>query len=260
MSDFILARKSRNIASSMVHVMMNILLGIGAVLITLLSNNPLLGLILVITSKWRVFAVRPRYYWINLKSNLVDYIVGISIVLLAYSAGNSFLPIHIILAAFYCIWLIFLKPMSSEKANLMQSLVAVFLGISASVIMTSNLDSIVLIILAFIVGYSASRHVLVQSDDRDYTLTTFVCGLVFAETAWLCHAWNIIYTFGSTGIRIPQLTLILTIFAFAYNYARQLIIKKQQDYRFKDIALPVIYSAILILIIIIWFSKPIFNI
>ena len=86
MSDFILARKSRNIASTMVHVFMNLLLGIGAVLITLLSNSPLIGLILVITSKWRVFAVRPRYFWINLKSNLVDYIVGISTVLLAYSA------------------------------------------------------------------------------------------------------------------------------------------------------------------------------
>jgi hypothetical protein len=239
---------------------MNLLLGVGAVLITILSNSPLIGLILVLVAKWRVFAVRPRYIWINLKSNLVDMIVGVSIVLLTYSSGNSFLPIHIILAAFYSIWLIILKPMSSEKANLMQSLIAVFLGISASVIMTSNSDSIALILLSFLVGYAASRHVLVQSDDRDYTLTTLICGLVFAETAWLCHAWNIIYTFGSTGIRIPQLTVILTIFAFAYNYARQIIIKKQQDYRFKDIALPVIYSAILILVIIIWFSKPIFNI
>ncbi len=147
MSDFILARKSRNIASTMVHVFMNLLLGIGAVLITLLSNSPLIGLILVITSKWRVFAVRPRYFWINLKSNLVDYIVGISTVLLAYSAGNSFLPIHIILAAFYCFWLIIIKPMSSERANLVQSLIAVLLGISSIVIMTSNLDSIVLILL-----------------------------------------------------------------------------------------------------------------
>ena len=175
MSDWILARKSRNIASSMVHVFMNILLGVGAVLITILSNSPLLGLILVLTSKWRVFAVRPRYLWLNIKSNLVDFIVGISIVLLAFSSGNSFMPIHIILGVFYCIWLIFLKPMSSEKATLFQSLIAVFLGITTSVIMTSNLDAGVLIVISFLIGYAASRHVLVQSDDKDYTLTTMSC-------------------------------------------------------------------------------------
>lgn len=260
MSDWILARKSRNIASSMVHVFMNILLGIGSVLITILSNSPLLGLILVLISKWRVFAVRPRYLWINFKSNLVDFIVGISVVLLTFASGNTFAPVNIMLAAFYCIWLIFIKPMSSERANLIQSLIAVFLGITSSVMMTSNLDASVIIILAFLIGYAASRHVLVQSDDKDYTLTTLVCGLIFAETAWLCHSWNIIYTFGETGIRIPQLAIILTIFAFSYNYARQVIVKKQQDYRFKDIAMPVLFSAVLILVIVICFSKPIFNI
>ena len=128
MSDFILIRKSRNIASTMVHIFMNILLGIGSVLITILCNNPALGLILVLVSKWRVFAVRPRYMWINIKSNLVDFIIGISIVLIAYSNGNTIMPIDFILAAFYCAWLIFIKPLSSEKANLVQSLIAVFLG------------------------------------------------------------------------------------------------------------------------------------
>lgn len=260
MSDFILIRKSRNIASTTVHIFMNILLAIGSVLITILSNNPALGLILVIVSKWRVFAVRPRYMWVNIKSNLVDFIVGISTVLIVYSTGASFTPINFILAAFYCIWLLFIKPLSSERANLIQSLIAVFLGTTASTIMTSNLDATILVFLSFLIGYSASRHVLAQTNDKDFTLTTIVCGIIFAEVAWLCHAWNIIYTFGETGIRIPQLTIILTIFAFAYNYARQIIVKKQEDYRFKDIIGPVLFSATLILIIVIWFSKPIFNI
>ena len=83
MADFVFVRKSRNIVSSMVHVLLNLLLGIGAVLITVLSNSPMLGIILVLASKWRVFAVRARYFFLNLKSNLVDLIIGISIVLLA---------------------------------------------------------------------------------------------------------------------------------------------------------------------------------
>ena len=221
MADYVLARKSRNIASSMVHVFLNLLLGIGSVLVTVLSGSPILGILLVLISKWRVFAVRIRYLWTNVKANLVDFIVGVSIVLLAYYAGPSFLVVDFILMALYCTWLLFIKPLSSESATLAQSLIAVFLGISAATIMSANLNSIVIVLLAFLIGYAASRHVLIQSDDKNFTLTTLVSGLVFSEIAWLCHSWAIIYTFGSTGIRIPQLAIILTIFAFVYNYARQ---------------------------------------
>ncbi|MBR3248473.1 hypothetical protein IKF89_00360 [Candidatus Saccharibacteria bacterium] len=260
MADYVLARKSRNIMSTMVHVFLNLLLGIGSVLITVLSSSPLLGLILVIASKWRVFAVRARYLWTNIKANLVDLIVGISVVLLTYYAGAAFLPVDFLLMAFYCLWLIVIKPLSSEVATLAQSLIAVFFGISAATIMTANLDPIVLVFLAFLIGYAASRHILIQSNDKDFTLTTLVCGLVFAEIAWLCYSWSIIYTFGDTGIRIPQLAIILTIFAFVYNYTRGAMIKYQDDFRFKHIVGPVIFGVVLVAIIVLCFSNPIFNI
>ena len=260
MADFILARKSRNIASTMVHVFLNLLLGVGAVLITVLSGSPVLGLILVLLSKWRVFAVRSRFILLNIKSNLVDIIVGCSIVLLTYYAGASFLPVDVVLMAVYCIWLLVIKPLSSENATLIQSLTAVFLGISAATIMSANLDSIVITLLAFLIGYAGSRHVLSQTSDNNFTLSTLVCGLVFAEIAWLCHSWSIIYTFSNTGIRIPQLAIILTIFAFVYNYARQSMIKYQDDFRFKHIIGPVLFGVALIGIIVLWFSNPIFNI
>ncbi|MBQ3353338.1 hypothetical protein IJG89_03305 [Candidatus Saccharibacteria bacterium] len=260
MADYILARKSRNIASSAVHVFLNLLLGIGAVLITVLSSSPILSLLLVVISKWRIFAVRARYLWLNIKSNLVDLIVGISVVLLTYYAGSSFLIVDFVLMAIYSIWLLFIKPLSSEAATLAQSLIAVFLGMSAATIMSANFNVVLLILLSFLVGYAASRHVLVQSDAKDFTLTTLVCGLVFAEVSWLCYSWEIIYTFGSTGIRIPQLAIILTIFAFVYNYARQAMIKYQEDFRFKHIIGPVIFGVVLIGIIVLCFSNPIFNI
>ena len=260
MADYVLARKSRNIASSMVHVFLNLLLGVGAVLITVLSGSPLLGLLLVLISKWRIFAVRARYVWLNLKSNLVDLIVGISVVFLTYYAGTTFMPVDFILMAFYCVWLLFIKPLSSENATLAQSLIAVFLGMSAATIMTANLNVVFLVLLAFLIGYAASRHILVQSNDKDFTLTTLVCGLVFAEVAWLCYSWSIVYTFGATGIRIPQLAIILTIFAFVYNYARQAMIKYQDDFRFKHILAPVIFGVVLIAVIVLAFSNPIFNI
>lgn len=263
MADYVLARKSRNIASSLVHVFLNILLGVGAVLITVLSGSPLLGILLVLVSKWRVFAVRSRYFFVSLKANLVDIIVGISVVLLAYSGGSAFLVSDILLMIFYPCWLLFIKPLSSESATLAQSLIAVFLGISAATILTAGLNAIWLVILAFLIGYSASRHILIQGSDKDFTLTTLVCGLVFAEIAWLSNTWSIIYTyenFGLSGVKLPQLAIILTIFAFVYNFARQAIVKYQDDFRFVHIALPVIFGLVLIGVIVIFFSDPRFTI
>lgn len=197
---------------------------------------------------------------VNLKSNLVDLIVGLSIVILAYYAGHSLLFVHFVLMFIYVIWLLAIKPLSSETGNLIQSLVSVFLGISATTIMTVSLDPIFAVLLAFLVGYAASRHVLVQTNSGDFKLTTLVCGLVFAEIAWMCYFWQIIYTFGGTGIRIPQVAIILTIFAFIYNYARQAMVRYQEDFRFTHILGPVLFGVVLVGVIVIWFSNPIFSI
>ena len=172
MADYIFARKSRNIASNLVHIFLNLLLGVGTVLITVLSGSPALGILLVLVSKWRVFAVRARYFFLNLKSNLVDFIVGLSVVLLTYYVGGAFLPVVFILAIFYSVWLLFIKPLSSEEAALTQSLIAVFMGMSAVTFLSVNLNPLANVLLAFLVGYSASRHVLAQGNDRDFTLTT----------------------------------------------------------------------------------------
>lgn len=260
MVDYVLARKTRNITSNLVHIFLNLLLGVGAVLVTVLSGSPILGVLLVLMSKWRIFAVRARYLWLNIKSNLVDLIVGLSVVFLTYSAGTEFIPVDFILMVFYSVWLLFIKPWSTEIGTMVQSLVAVFVGMSAAAIMTANLNVIVLVLLAFIVGYAASRHILVQSSDKDFTLTTLVCGLIFAEVAWLCYAWSILYSFVAAGIRIPQVAIILTIFAFVYNHARRTMIKYQDEFRLSQIIGPVIFGIVLIGVIVLWFSNPRFNI
>ena len=109
-SDYIFIRKSRNALSTALHIAMNILLGVGSIVVTIVSGSWIIGFILVLLSKWRMFAVRPHYLWLNIKSNLVDLIVGFSFVLLAFFSGTTILPVHYILAAAYVLWLILVKP------------------------------------------------------------------------------------------------------------------------------------------------------
>lgn len=270
MAEFILARRSRNAVSNLLHVILNILLAFTAVFSVVVLRSPIMGVLLVTLSKWRVLAVRTRFWWPNIKANLVDYLVGLSVVFLVYfvfvtnseAAGTDLASVlaYLGFAILYGVWLLIIKPLSSENAALVQSLIAVFLGISATAIGTATLNAgaLPLVLLAFVIGFAASRHILSQSNDHDFTLTTLVCGLTFAEIAWLCYSWDIVYPLGS--VRVPQMALILTIFTFVYNYTRQAMIKYRDDFRFKQILLPVIFGIALVAIIVLGYSDPMFNV
>ena len=138
--------------------------------------------------------------------------------------------------------------------------IAVFLGSSAASIAAANADSIVLVLSTFVIGYSAGRHILNQQNDDDSTLATLTLGLVFAEIAWLCHTWLIVYPYLSLGIRIPQLAVILTVFTFVFSSVRREIFLREDEFKFSDVAMPVIFGVAIVAVILIWFSNPAFNI
>lgn len=260
MADYVLIRKSRNVISSILHVILNILLGVGSILITVITGSWVIGLLLVLISKWRVFAVRPRYLMVNILSSLVDFIVGASFVIIAYCSGTTFLPIHAVLAIGYTIWLLFIKPRSSEVFAEIQSLIAVFLGATAVTMLYASSNSFFIVIFCYLIGFAASRHILVQSDDNNFGLATISCGLISAEIAWLCSNWLIVYTFGNTGIAIPQLAILLTIFSFISNRVFKSSIEHDGKVNISEILAPAIFSLLIVAIIVIWFSNPIFDV
>lgn len=260
MADFIFIRKSRNILSSILHIIFNILLGVGSIAITVVTGSWILGVILVLLSKWRIFAVRPRYWLANIKSSLVDLIVGSSIVLITYCSGTNLMPIHFALGIIYTIWLIFIKPQSSETANEIQSLIAIFLGTTATILMSASAEAIFMTVACYIIGYGAARHVMIQNDDHDFALTTRICGLISAEIAWVAHSWLIVYKFGDTGVILPQLSIIMTVLAFGFGKVYKSILKHDGTLKFSDVATPVIFTILIIIVIVVGFSKPIFDI
>ena len=218
MSDYILIRKGRNIISAILHALFNLFLGLGSVFITFTTSSWVIGVFLVIISKWRMFAVRPRYLFLNLKSNLVDLIVGFSFVFITYCSGPVLLPIHFILAILYSAWLVVLKPMSTERASWLQSLLAVFLGTTATTLMSATTNSAIPVIANFLIGFAAARHVLVQGDDPEFSFLSLIVGLLFAEISWLCQSWLIVYTFKEIGFLLPQSSILLTVLIFLIGY------------------------------------------
>jgi hypothetical protein len=260
MADFIILRKGRNAFSSFLHAALNIALGAGSVYITWATKSPALGLLLVLLSKWRMFAVRPRYWELNFKANLLDLIVGCSFILITYCSGPIILPVHFIMAALYSIWLVFIKSKSSEAAVNIQSLIAIFFGTTALTLMAASADSWVMPIGGFIIGYAAARHILIQGDEKDINIIVLAGAIIFAEIAWLCHSWLIVYTFPEIGLIIPQLSIIMVILSFLFGFTYKAIQQNEGKMKWSEVGMPTIFFAILIMIIVIFFSQPIFNV
>lgn len=261
MADFIALRKGRNALSTVLHIFLNIALAVISTALTVISGNWVFGVLLVLLSKWRIVAVRPRYWWTNLKANLVDLAVGISLALLVYIAGNELNVWHIILTAIYAIWLVLIKPRSETLMTEIQAMFAVFFGTFAATLICSQFDPVVGAAFCFIIGYGASRHVLIQGDDHDFTLTTFICGLFMAEMSWIFYHWSIVYRFGeATTLVIPQLPIAVSVlfFLFARGYKSALL--HDGKIRADDIVVPALFSVSILFVMIFFFSVASFNV
>lgn len=263
MADFVMIRKGRNALSSLTHILLNIALAITSTTLTVISGNWIFGVLLVILSKWRVVAVRPRYWWLNIKSNLVDFTVGLSLVLLVYLSGteNGLTIWHIILTVIYAVWLVVIKPRTETIMAEVQSLFAVFFGTFTAAIIASNVDPIVGVVICFIIGFGASRHVLVQGEEHDYTLTTFIFGLMLAELSWIFYHWSIVYNIRvmESTIVVPQLPIAATTMFFVLSRGYKSAVRHDGKIRVDDIALPAIFSALLMVVMVFLFSSASFD-
>ena len=67
--------KGRNITSSILHILFNAVFAAMVFLAINIGGQIEVALILILVSKWRIFAVRSRYWGVNILANLVDIVV-----------------------------------------------------------------------------------------------------------------------------------------------------------------------------------------
>src|SRR3982074_2388009 len=67
-----------------------------------------LALSIIVLSKWRMFAVKPRFWAANVRANAIDLMVGLSVVLFMTHSGS--LVIQLLWAILYAAWLLAIKP------------------------------------------------------------------------------------------------------------------------------------------------------
>lgn len=246
--------KHRSFFSNLAYYGLN--LGMVAVLFAMSQtiHYPLAAIILVLLSKWRTLSVRPKYWWTNLQGSLVDVIVGVGVVALMY-APQARLELQIGLAIFYAIWLMVIKPLAKRWQMMLQSGVAIFIGITALFVVSHEWPAAIVTILTFVIGYGAARHFLLSYRDDHMTLLSLIWGLVFAELGWLAHYWTFGYALlGVQTLKLPQITVILLLLSFVGErvYASW---HRRKKVVVSEVAGSAIFSAALIVVILVFFNS-----
>ena len=217
--DFLKAHKRRSRWSEALYIALNIGLAVVLLFIVRTTQSPWLAVAVMLLSKWRALAVRPRFWFANLIANMVDIIVGVSTVVLLYAA-DGVLWLQLLVTALYVIWLLFIKPRSRRLYIAIQAGVAVFAGITALSIVMYAWDSLFFVAAMWVIGYAAARHVISSYDEPHTTLYSLIVGLIFAEFGWIAHHWLMAYQIEGFGdIQFSQLALLSTLFCLVAERA-----------------------------------------
>ena len=244
----------RSLWSEVIYVTLNVGLALAILLVIVTTQSLGSAVALALLSKWRILAVRPRYWFAHLQSNLVDIIVTLSFVVLIYQATGA-LAVQVGLTALFVAWLLGLKPRSARAAMVAQAGVAVFFGVTALATLSPNWDVVFVVVGFWLIGYGAARHVLAAyGEGAHLMLLSLIIGLIFAEIGWLTYYWTIAYAFtGSGNLMIPQVALIALMMSFVAERAYRSY-HYHQEIRSGDVLLPVLFAGSIVLLLVVFFN------
>jgi hypothetical protein len=260
--EFLKLVRRRTFLSELIYMSLDVALAIALVAVIWYTESIPLAIGLVVLSKWRVFAVRPRFWLANFRSNLVDFIVSISVVFHMYTIHlanideSRQLILLGVLTTLYIAWLLFLKPRSKRSMMAAQAGVAVVLGVSALFTISFNWPVSLVVIGMWVIGYTAARHILSTYDEETHGLfLSLAWGLVVAEIGWLGYHWAIAYSLPFvTSLQLPQVAIITALVSFV-AYKAYDSFYHHDKIRTNDIILPLLFVLSVIAVLVFVFNR-----
>ncbi len=193
-----------------VHVLFRVALPLAVFILSSLSIGIWLPLLVVFLSKWRIFAVRPRFWLPNVRANAVDIMVGTSIVVFMNHTGS--LGMRLVWAVVYVIWLLFIKPKSGILPISLQSGIGQLAGLMALFVAWSNGPLLGLVVSSGLICYLAARHFFDSYSEPYAKMLSYLWGYFGAATVWILGHLLIVYP-GRDG-QITQPTIVLSIIGY----------------------------------------------
>ncbi|HEX7633031.1 MAG TPA: hypothetical protein VF401_01750 [Candidatus Saccharimonadales bacterium] len=187
------------------HLALLVILPVAAFILVRL-NFVQLALSIIVLSKWRMFAVRPRFWPANVRANAVDLMVGLSIVL--FMTHSSSAAVQLLWAVLYAGWLLFIKPGSDLFMVTTQAFIGQLAALSALYLVWDAGPIAGLTVMTGLICFLAARHFLDAFDEPYARMLAYVWGYFGAALAWLLSHWLLFYSV------IAQPTLILSTLGY----------------------------------------------
>ncbi len=191
--------------SHLIHIGLTVLLPILAYILVRIDFVGL-AILLIFLAKWRMFAVRPRYWLANLTANGADIIVGIALVL--FMANTAVEWWQLFWMAAYGAWLIGLKPRSDVLSVSVQAMLGQLLGLGVLYLKFGDATLLALVAGTWVVAYVAARHFLTSFEEPHTALLAHVWAYFAASLSFILGHWLLFY--GS----IAQIIIFLTVIGY----------------------------------------------
>jgi len=150
-----------------------------------------LALAIILLSKWRMFAVRPRFWLANVRANSVDIIVGISFLIFMMQSSSQLMQLVWVLG--YIIWLVALKPATDSLLISMQALIGMLAGLMALFIGWPTAPLYGLVFVSGLICYLAAHHFFDSFDEPYAKLLSYAWGYFGAALVWVLGHWLLFY-------------------------------------------------------------------
>lgn len=170
------------------------------------------ALIVIVLSKWRMFAVRPRFWPANIRANAVDLMVGLSAVL--FISHFDSLGVQLMWVVLYAVWLLVVKPGTSVTSITTQAFIGQLAALSSLYLTWADGPVWALTLLTGMFCYLAARHFLDAFDEPYAKMLAYIWGYFGAALAWLTSHWLLFYR----GVALPTLLLSTLGYGIAALY------------------------------------------
>ncbi len=169
-------------------------------------NFVAVAILLVLLSKWRVVAVRPRYWLANIAANGVDIIVGLSFVL--FMSNTSVTWWQLFWMVLYIGWLTWLKARSDVLSVSVQAMIGQLLGLAVLYLKFGDASLPVLVAGTWAITYLAARHFLTSFEEPHTALLAHLWAFFSSSLAFVLGHWLLFYG------TIAQIIVFLTTIGY----------------------------------------------
>lgn len=191
--------------SQLLHVAFNLLLPV-LVFLFVQIHFVQLALSLILLSKWRMFAVRPRFWIANIRANAIDIIIGLSTLAFLISTNSEWL--RLVWVGVWAVWLLAIKPRSSVLWVSLQAFIGFAAGLMALFLVWDQGPGAGLALAVGLLCFFAAHHFF-DSFDEPYTrLLAYIWAYFGSALTWVLAHWLLFYG------PIAQPTLLLVTIGF----------------------------------------------